>query len=114
MLGISQTINQDNSMQEYEFLEIRLDRTTLKITYTPWLNGRRLNTFTLDAGSKAVATPSAAFIDLENAALKKIVYTAKGPETLNVRLMGNAPDGGAFDFNFDLTREHSVSIPRRL
>jgi len=109
MLGISQTVSQAGSMREYEFIEIRFDRAASKITYTPWLNGRRLNTFTLDVSGKASSIRSAAFVDPNNASLKKIVYTAKGPDALNVRLEGSAPDGGIFDFNFDYIRENCTS-----
>lgn len=103
MLGVSQTRNKDGSMAQYEFLEIKLDTGSGKVTYTPFLNGKKLNQFTLEpkasqSGKKTLAT----FSDPSNATLKTLVYSLKDAKTLNVRLIGSSKSGEPFDFNYDM------------
>jgi hypothetical protein len=103
MLGISQTTNPDGSLEEYEFLEIKFDETTKKVSYTPFLNGKKLNTFWLEPNPKPSAT--AIFADPTNTTLKKLEYSLKSSETLNIRLIGNSKKGTPFDFNFDMKKD---------
>lgn len=101
MLGVSQTKSSDGPMVEYEFLEIKYNAETDSITYTPFLNGRRLNVFTLSKAQERAVT----FSDLNNPTLKNISYRLTSPGVLNVHLSGNSKNGSPFEFDYDLLSE---------
>jgi len=102
MLGVSQTINGNGAMEQYEFLQLRSDSATQKITYTPYLNGKRLNTFVLDAA--ASKQNKVTFSDPSNATLKSLTYSLISQNVLNVRLIGTTSAGTRFDFAYDMKR----------
>lgn len=101
MLGVSQTLAPDNTMVEYEFIEIKYDSGSQQITYTPTLNGKRLNTFT----AKGFGENEVTFSDSKNPTLKHIHYHLKLKSVLSIRLMGNGRNGNPFDFSYDLKAE---------
>lgn len=106
MVGLSQTMRGGQLVQE-ETIQILWNESSRSLSYTPTLNGRQLNTFTLDPLRTRLRN-QAVFTDFSNKTLKLITYTKSSETTLNVRLEGNQASGEAFDFNYDMFQEACI------
>jgi hypothetical protein len=110
MLGVSEITNTQNDLLAFEFMEIVWSRELTQLLFTPTLNGRRLNTFSLDLNLSRKLhhggniLPMAVFVSPSNPTMKSITYALKARDVLMIRLQGHQPNGQTFDISYDLRR----------